>query len=134
MLNDNKAEIKSFFLYLLVGGIATAVEWVMFALLNGKLHIHYLAATVAAYIISTFCNWAAGRLLVFNKSRLGVIKEILGIYIASIGGLLLNLVIMFILVEAFTIPEMMSKVTATILVFIYNYLVRKKIIYKENDK
>ena len=78
-----KKEIQDFFKYLLVGGIATVSEWVIFFFLD-KAHIYYAIATVIAYMMSTFVNWLMGRILVFKKSVQPLWKEILSIYIVGI--------------------------------------------------
>lgn len=127
MENSN---VKDFLLYLVVGGIATATEWVLFFIMD-KCHIHYAIATVIAYLLSTFVNWLAGRLLVFRDSYSSFLKEIFSIYVASIVGLLLNLVIMWLAVDCLCFKEMFSKIAATAIVFFYNFLVRKLLIYKE---
>ena len=126
-------QFKDFFLYFIVGGLATIVEWAVFWILTNTSNIHYLWATSLAFVFSTFANWAFGRLLVFKLSSGSLWREIGSIYLASLVGLVLNLVIMLILVQAFTIGEMPSKVAATALVFIYNYLIRKLVIYKKSD-
>ena len=125
-----KNNIKEFLLYLVVGGIATVTEWVLFFIMD-KCYIHYAIATVIAYLLSTFVNWLAGRLLVFKDSYSSFLKEILSIYVASIVGLLLNLVIMWLAVDIANINEMISKILATAIVFFYNFLVRKLLIYKK---
>ncbi len=125
----NRKNIKEFLLYIIVGGIATVAEWVVFFLL-GKVSCHYAVATAIAYILSTFVNWLAGRILVFKESKQPIIKEILSVYLASIVGLLLNLLIMWVAVDLISINEMVSKIAATGIVFVYNFLVRKLLIYK----
>ncbi len=126
----NKKNIKEFLLYVIVGGIATVGEWVVFFALD-KFMIHYAAATVIAYIFSTFLNWGAGRILVFKSSGQTLAREIISIYLTSIGGMLLNLLIMWIAVDLFAIDGMISKIIATAIVFFYNFLVRKILIYKK---
>ncbi|MDY2558198.1 MAG: GtrA family protein, partial [Candidatus Faecousia sp.] len=76
--------------YLIVGGLATIVEWAGFWLFSEKLSIAYLLATALAFAISTFANWLFGRLLVFRgKQAQSLLREILSVYLASIVGLLL---------------------------------------------
>lgn len=125
-----KRELKNFFLYFIVGVIATLTEWLLFFVLF-KCHIHYTFAVVIAYILSTFVNWLAGRILVFKKYVKSFLKEISGIYIVGVIGLSLNLLIMWVAVDIFNFNEMLSKIIATALVFVYNYLARKYIIYKK---
>ena len=118
--------------YLIVGGLATIVEWAGFWLFSEKLSIEYLLATALAFAISTFANWLFGRLLVFRgKQQQSLLREILSVYLASIVGLLLNMLIMFLLVQLLGVEKMIAKMAATVLVFTYNYLVRKLIIYRK---
>lgn len=117
--------------YLIVGGLATIVEWAGFWLFSEKLPIEYLLATALAFAISTFANWLFGRLLVFRGKQQSLLREILSVYLASIVGLLLNLLIMFLLVQLLGVEKMIAKMAATVLVFTYNYLVRKLIIYRK---
>ncbi len=124
-----KNNIKDFLLYVVVGGIATASEWIIFFILD-MCFIYYVEATVIAYILSTFVNWIAGRILVFKDNKLSFLKEIASIYIASIMGLLLNLLIMWIAIDLLSFNQMFSKILATVIVFLYNFLVRKLLIYK----
>ncbi len=125
-----KNNLKDFLLYLVVGGIATVTEWVLFFVMD-ICHIHYGIATAIAYIISTFVNWLVGRLLVFKDNHSSFLKEILSIYVASIVGLLLNLIIMWLAIDIININEMISKILATAIVFFYNFFVRKLLIYKK---
>ena len=128
-MNQNKEVIKQFLQYVIVGGIATIVEWVVFYLLNTTCSINYMLATALAFLVSTFANWLAGRLIMFKKQE-GVLKELGKIYLTSIAGLLFNLIIMWLLVEKLCILEMLSKIIATGIVFFWNFLVRKYLIYK----
>ena len=129
----NRNNIKEFALYVIVGGIATVTEWAVFYLLDIS-GLYYLAAVTVSYVISTFVNWLVGRLLVFKTRNISVLREILSVYLASIVGLLMNLLIMWIAVDLLKFSEMPSKVAATGLVFAYNFIVRKYLIYKKEGK
>lgn len=129
-----KKQVSNLFKYLIVGGSATIVEWCCFYILSSILDVQYLGATAIAFIFSTFANWRLGRLLVFNTSTQSLIREIGAIYIASAMGLILNLCIMFVLVQIIKCDEMFSKIVATLIVFGYNYFVRKRYIYKNLDQ
>ena len=133
MLNKLRTILRSdLFLYLIVGALATIVDWSGFWFCFDMLQIQYLLATALAFVFSTFANWLLGRILVFRgKQNQSLLKELLSIYLTSIGGLLLNLGIMYVMVDFCSIQEMIAKITATVLVFSYNYLIRKKLIYKK---
>ncbi len=125
-------QFKELFRYIIVGGLATVVEWAVFWLLNKPLKLQYIIATAIAFIFSTFANWGFGRLLVFKEpAGQSVFKEIASIYVASIAGFLFNIAIMFVLVQWVHLDEMISKIIATAIVFAYNFLVRKLLIYKK---
>ena len=120
--------LKQLLLYLIVGGIATIVEWVCFWIFNHW--THYLVATTIAFAVSTLSNWAVGRWIIFKVNNTHLFKELLQIYATSIVGLIFNLLIMWILVEYFCYSDMLSKIIATGIVFFWNFLVRKLFIYK----
>lgn len=125
-INEN---IKQFSIYLIVGGLATIVEWGCFYLLGNFLGTHYLVATALAFLVSTFANWLFGRWMLFKKAQ-GIFKELLKIYLTSIAGLLLNLGIMWLAVEWCGVHKMAAKIIATGIVFFWNFLIRKLVIYK----
>ena len=86
---------RQLFSYLIVGGIATVVEWVCFYIFSYQAHIHYLLATTLAFAISTAANWLAGRLLTFRGAeKQPILQELAKIYAVSVIGLLLNLLLM----------------------------------------
>jgi len=127
----NKKQIRDFLLYVIVGGIATVVEWVFYYVFYKELAWNYMIATVIAYIISTFANWAAGRLILFKNTEQSLLKEIASIYAVSVIGLLMNMAIMWIAVDFIGINKMISKILATGIVFFWNFIIRKIAIYKE---
>lgn len=129
-INNNKW--GKFLSYVVVGGGATLVEWLFFWLFDRVFHWQYMVATVVAIIISTYSNWLFGRLLTFkNEEKGNVLLEILKVYAAGVVGLLLNMLFMFIFVDKIGMYEMFAKITSTGIVFIYNYLIRILVIYKE---
>jgi putative flippase GtrA len=69
----------------------------------------------------------------FKGSDKSLIKELLQIYLTSLAGLFMNLLIMYILVDVAGKPEMISKMAATVIVFAFNYVVRKKMIYRQDN-
>ena len=131
MKKRNKIEkgIRQFLLYMVVGTGATIVEWLFFYGLNQLLSVNYLGATTAAFIFSTFANWILGRLILFHKNH-GGLQELAKIYFISVIGLVMNLFIMWFTVGCLNMNEMASKIMATGIVFIWNFIVRKFFIYK----
>ena len=129
--------IKQFFSYFCVGGIAALVEWIMFFLFSSCCRIEYRLATVLAFIFSTAANWILGRIMTFRNSTKYEgkrLREVILVFAVSAIGLLFNLALMFLFVEVFhldsTMLMTMSKIMATGIVFIWNFLIRKLLIYR----
>ncbi len=133
----SRANIKQFISYFFVGGVAAVVEWIMFFLFANVLQIHYFVSTVLAFIFSTSANWILGRITTFKDNvsyKNKKAKEAVLVFAVSAIGLLFNLVLMylFVTVMGFDSPagNTLSKIAATGIVFIWNFLIRKLVIYK----
>lgn len=127
----NKANIKQFISYFFVGGVAAIVEWVMFFIFANVLQINYFVSTVIAFIFSTTANWILGRITTFKDKKA---KEAFLVFIVSAIGLLFNLILMYLFVTVMgfdsSLGKTLSKIAATGIVFIWNFLIRKLVIYK----
>lgn len=127
---ENKM-IRQFVSYVIVGGTATIVEWVLFYIFEHAFSLNYLLNTAISFALATAANWALGRLLTFRNADAGSrTKELVSIYAVSVIGLLANLGLMYLFVQVLGINSMLSKVMATAIVFIWNFLSRKLLIYK----
>ena len=133
----NKANIKQFISYFFVGGVAAIVEWVMFFIFANVLQINYFVSTVIAFIFSTTANWILGRITTFkdnNTYKDNKAKEAFLVFIVSAIGLLFNLILMYLFVTVMgfdsSLGKTLSKIAATGIVFIWNFLIRKLVIYK----
>lgn len=133
----NKANIKQFISYFFVGGVAAIVEWVMFFIFANVLQINYFVSTVIAFIFSTTANWILGRITTFkdnNTYKDKKAKEAFRVFVVSAIGLLFNLILMYLFVTVMgfdsSLGKTLSKIAATGIVFIWNFLIRKLVIYK----
>lgn len=133
----SSSNVRQFMLYFCVGGVSSVVEWVLFHVFANVLDIQYLLATVFAVIFSTFVNWFLGRLFVFkqNKRFAGKpMQEAIIIYVVATVGLFFNMVLMWLFVSILGMDtdflRVCAKMTATAIVFVYNFLIRKLLIYR----
>lgn len=133
----SKDNIKQFISYFFVGGCAAIVEWVMFFLFDTVVGIPYLIATILAFLVSTTANWLIGRATTFKendtyKDKRGA--EAVLVFGVSAMGLVFNLLLMYLFVNVMGLNTSLlktgSKIMATGIVFIWNFLVRKLVIYK----
>lgn len=132
-------ELIKVLLYLFVGGTAALVEWALFYLLfnyvlSGMglgITVLTMAATALAFSLSTLYHYFLGNILVFDSgSRYGRSKELSLVFAVSIMGLLFNLLLMYIFVSLLQWQPMASKVLTSCIVVVWNYLSRKKWIFR----
>lgn len=136
--NSIKDNIKQFISYFFVGGAAAVVEWIMFFLFANVIMLNYILSTVLAFIFSTTTNWILGRVFTFKNSKSyknNVGKEVFAVFLVSAIGLLFNMFLMYIFVTVMgfdsVIGKTVSKIAATGIVFVWNFLIRKLVVYRE---
>ena len=122
-------ELKKFISYFFVGGMAAIVEWVTFAVSN--IFLNYTISTIIAFVLATSANYILGKMLTFKNYKQSK-KDVVGVFIVSGIGLVLNLIFMYILIDVIGLKyEMIAKIISTGLVFIWNYISRRIFVYKE---
>lgn len=133
------SEFIKLVLYLFVGGTAALVEWALFYIfityvLNafglGLTELTMLATSLA-FCLSTLYHYFLGNVLVFDSgSRYDRSKELSLVFLVSIMGLGFNLLLMYIFVTLLGRQPMLSKVLTSCIVVVWNYLSRKKWIFR----
>ncbi len=133
------SEFIKLVLYLFVGGVAALLEWALFYcflhfLLSGvvaELTLRTMLATAMAFCFSTLFHYFLGNMLVFDSgSRYQRGKELSLVFLVSTIGLLFNLLLMYVFVGILGWEPMLSKVLTSCIVVIWNYLSRKKWIFR----
>ena len=132
-------EFVKIILYLFVGGTAALVEWGLFYLffyyllvgLGLSVDILTMVATALAFGLSTLYHYFLGNILVFDSgSKYDKSKELSLVFLVSIMGLVFNLVLMYVFVGLLACQPMLAKVITSCIVVVWNYLSRKKWIFK----
>ena len=127
-----KDELKKFISYFFVGGMAAIVEWITFYLSN--LFINYTISTIIAFVLATTFNYFAGKAMTFKNYKQEK-KDIISVFIVSGIGLLFNVLLMRLFIEVLHFKiNIIAKVLATGIVFMWNYISRRLFIYKDNRK
>ncbi len=132
-------ELIKIILYLFVGGTAALVEWGLFYLffyflltgLGFGLDTLTLVATALAFCLATLYHYFLGNILVFDSgSRYNKGKELSLVFLVSIMGLAFNLAFMYAFVGLLNWQPMIAKVVTSCIVVVWNYLSRKKWIFR----
>ena len=128
----NKSDKTSvqLFKYLFVGGIAYCVDFGSLFFLTDFVKIHYLLSAAIAFILGLLTNYTLSVLWVFPKRALA--NKRLEFFIFSVIGLVglgLNEVIIWFFTEFVHFHYLISKIFSTVVVFFWNFIARKKILF-----
>lgn len=110
----------------IVGGLAFLIDYSLLLVLTECLGVFYLVSAAISFSISTIFNYIFSMLWVFNgKNNVKNPKHIMIFVFLSIVGLGINQITMFYLVEVIQIYYGFSKLVATFIVMLWNYITRK---------
>ena len=120
-----------FFRSIFVGGLATIVDFGFLYFFTEFVNIYYLTSAALAFILGLTTNYILSIVWVFNRRKFTkkwlefVIFAIIGIV-----GLILNELIIWYFTEYLHFHYLLSKVVSTIVVFSWNFLARKFILFR----
>lgn len=121
------------FQYLLVGGIATAVDVGMFSFFAQALSIDYRIAIVLGFSCGVVVNFSLCNWVVFAGRRKSLWVVFVRHYLASLSVLAINEIAMISLVEVFDFKNLiLAKIMSSGVAFILNFAIKKNYVY--NDK
>lgn len=128
-IKTNNAYIQ-FFRSTFVGAIATVADMGLLYILTDFAHIHYLISTGIAFILGTIVNYILSIFWVFKEKKLkSKAAEFIIFSIIGVIGLLLNELFMWLFTDIAGLHYLLSKIIATIIVFLFNFLTRKKFLF-----
>ena len=108
------------------------VDWGVLYVLTSVCEIYHLISAVVSFIAGLLTNFILSKLLVFkaNEAKVNSLTEFLGYALIGVVGLGLTELIMYVGTDCFGLYYMIPKVLATVIVLIWNYFARKKLLYK----
>lgn len=114
------------FKFVIVGGIATIIDWIIYYLFYKILNFNPLVANIFSFSVSVIYNYVASVKWVFivNKSKTKK-KMFIEFMIFSIIGFILTELLLWLFIDLINMNEMISKIVATIIVMIFNFITRK---------
>lgn len=110
----------------MVGFLCFGIDYGLMAFLTEVFHLHYLVSCSISFTASVAVNYLLSMKFVFRSGgRTDKKKEFLAFIILSTVGLGINQLVMVVMVEATDIYYMISKIAATAIVMVYNFISRK---------
>ncbi len=124
-----------FFKYMGVGVIGTIVDLAVLYSLVGFGDVFYMYANVVSYAAGTVVNFFLNRCYTFNNTYKKVHFQFMSFAAVAAIGWVLSEILLYIFVtylfgDSSDLTVMVSKVMATFIVFIFNYIVNKRTTFK----
>ena len=121
-----KELLNQIFKFIIVGGIATLIDWIIYYILNSVFNINPLISNIFSFSLSLIYNYIASVKWVFNVSKKKNKKRIfMEFIILSVVGLLISEFLIWLLVDKLSINSMISKIISTAIVMVFNFITRK---------
>ncbi len=112
--------------------ISFIIDYSLFSIFSLLISNNISICNVLARIISATCNYTMNRKYVF-KSNNDLSKSILSYIALAVMVIILNTILLNIFVYKLMFNKFVAKIIVEIVLFIINYFVQKKAIFKKND-
>lgn len=109
----------------IVGVLAFIIDYSLLYILTEFCGIYYLYSSIVSFIVSLIFNYIASIKWVFDVNKKQTVKEIIIFAALSVIGLGINQLVMYCMVELLNIYYMFSKIVATGIVMVWNFITRK---------
>lgn len=109
-----------------VGAIAFVIDYGLLALLTELFGVNYLISATVSFTVSVAFNYAASMRYVFtHKEGMSRRREFVIFVVLSVVGLLINNACMWAGVELLGVHYLLTKIVATAVVMVWNFVTRK---------
>lgn len=114
------------FKFVIVGGIATIIDWVIYYVLYNYAHLNPLIANILSFSVSVIYNYIASVKWVFDvKKDKNKIRMLVEFLIFSIIGLIITEILLWLGINKLGMNAMIVKIIATAIVMVFNFITRK---------
>lgn len=151
--NEKYPRLCEIIRFLIIGGLATLIDWLVMGIVlyifDPSLYPHFynvwigkvgepktiatVIGTGVGFTVSLVFNYLLSVIFVYeDKGNSKTAKGRILFVVLSVIGLLINMLGMWFGRDVCHINEWITKIIMTIIVLIYNYITRKKIIFKKD--
>lgn len=116
----------------LVGFLCFFIDYGIMVFLTEVAGVHYLLSSGISFTVSVIVNYVLSLTYVFETEQKNRVKEFIIFVVLSVIGLGINQVLMWFCVDILGIFYMISKIGATAVVMVYNFITRKMILEKKD--
>lgn len=129
--NQSNNTLLQLFRYTFVGGLAFMIDFGLLFALTEYAGFHYLFSATISFVAGLIVNYLLSKVWVFTRSTIAK-RELEFLIFAVIGiiGLLINNLFLWLLTNVIGLWYMFSKVLVTIITYLWNFFVRKLILFR----
>lgn len=120
--------------YLIFGFLAFVLNYFLFYVCESLLSMSYMWATAISWLLTVFFAYWTNHSFVFkskNADASSLIKEFLSFIGSRVATEILELIIMYLMVDVANINSYIAKLVAQVAVIVTNYILSKLWIFKE---
>ena len=118
----------------IVGVIAFIIDYAVLLTLTEGFGVHYLVSSAVAFVVSVIFNYILSIVFVFETDNSRSKRTEFALFAAmSAGGLGINQLMMWLLSDIVFMPYQLSKIMATGVVMVYNFVTRKLFLERKEE-
>ena len=122
---------KEIIMYLIFGTLTTAVNIVVYYLFSNIIHMNYLFSNAVAWFLSVLFAYVTNRKYVFDSKNNQIIKEAISFFGSRLATGIMDMVLMWFLVNFNIVNDVVAKVVVNVIVVILNYILSKLVVFKK---
>jgi dolichol-phosphate mannosyltransferase len=120
--------------FFFVGAVSSLVDIALLYYFCESLGIWYVPAAVLSYSAGILVSYRLNKFLTFHDHTRDYLHQFATFAAISISCLLVNVVIIWLLVEIASLNYLAAKVIATICAFFWNYYGQSRITFREDER
>ena len=124
--------VKKFFKYSIVGLLGTCIDFSTLVLQVELLKINIYIALTVSFVLAASSNHFFNRKFTFKSENPHIKNEYFKFISVSIIGIFINILIIYSLSRLFNVHYLVSKIIATLLVLLWNFLMNYHWTFNEN--
>lgn len=124
---------KELISYLIFGVLTTVVNIVVYYVFNTWLQVNYLVSNAIAWIASVLFAYITNRKYVFESENTSMINELVKFIGARLSTGIMDMILMWLLVDVLSMNSMFSKIVVNVLVIVLNYVLSKVFVFKKEE-
>ena len=130
MPNDTRRHIKETVLYLMFGMLTTIVSVLSYWVFTRLFLIGYGGANVLSWFAAVTFAYITNKRFVFSDKG-NMLKKAVTFYFSRLFTLVVEITVMYLMIEWLLINDLITKVTVQALVILLNYIISKFIVFRK---